>query len=352
MELFVRYPANPIIQPGPPAWRQAVTFNPAVIADPAGGYALIERVSGGFRPFHCSLGLQHSPDGIHFEQVGDAPVFTPAMAGSEHGSVQDPRIVALDGTYYLSFAFRPFAWASHPTGVGVPESHQVDFPGFSGKDADNQTRSGLATSIDLREWIFHSWVTAPTIDDRNVILFPEKIGGRYAVLRRPSTFVGTLANHASKPGIMLSWSQDLCNWTDPEPLLQPSLAWEDNRIGGSTPPIRTEAGWLVFYHAVQTLDANQRRVCYRMGAVLLDLENPFKVLARAHKPLLEPVEYYERVGAYIPNVVFPTSALLRDEDFTGQTAGGPCIWLYYGCCDTCIGLACASLEVVLSRLQP
>ncbi|MGF1450286.1 MAG: glycosidase [Opitutales bacterium] len=350
MDLFRRHPGNPIVQPGGPAWRRAVAFNPAVIADPAGGWALLERVAGGFRPFHCAIALQHSADGRHFSQVGDRPVFTPEMAGSVHGSVQDPRVVALDGLFYLSFAFRPYAWASHPTGVGVPESHQVDFPGFSGNDADNQTRSGLAVSADLRTWRLHGWVTDPTIDDRNVILFPQKIGGRYAVLRRPSTFVGTQANHAAHPGIQLSWSDDLLTWTDPEPLLAAELPWEDNRIGGSTPPIRTEQGWLVFYHGVQTLDAQVRHVCYRMGAVLLDLEDPTRVLARATQPLFEPQAYYERTGAYIPNVVFPTSALLREADFDGATGDAPYIWLYYGACDTCIGLACAPLKAVLDCL--
>jgi predicted GH43/DUF377 family glycosyl hydrolase len=350
MDLFRRHPDNPIVRPGGPAWRRAVTFNPAVIMTGEGKTCLLERASGGFRPFHCGIGLLESDDGVDFRLAAEEPVFTPAMAGSAHGSVQDPRIVALDGRYYMSFAFRPYAWASHPTGIGVPESLQVDYPGFSGDEAQNQTRSGLAVSDDLRHWSLHGWVNDPSIDDRNVILFPESIGGRYAVLRRPSRFVGTQANHAEQPGIALSWSEDLLTWTDPSALLSAELPWEDNRIGGSTPPIRTSEGWLVFYHGVQTLDADARAVCYRMGAVLLDLEDPFKVLARAREPLFEPHAYYEKTGAYIPNVVFPTAALVRPHDFDGSTAGGPFIWLYYGACDTCIGLATARMSEVMAQL--
>ncbi len=340
MSLFLRHPANPIIRPGDLPWRRAVTFNPGVIRENNRFYCF-ERAAGGLRPFHCQIGLLTSEDGVHFTQHGSEPVFTPAMAGSEYGSVQDPRVVKLEGRFYLSFAFRPYAWASNPTGVGVPESHQVDFPGFSGDDADNQTRSGLAISDDLMNWQFHGWVTPPEMDDRNVILFPEKIADRYWVLRRPSTFVGTAANHSQAPqGVMISHSTDLQTWSDPAVLFPAALPWEDNRIGGSTPPIRTERGWLVFYHGVQTIDPAVRHVRYRMGAVLLDLDNPTKVVARAEEPLLEPEEYYEKTGVYIPDVVFPTAAILIDGE----------IWLYYGVCDTAIALARAPLSAVLARL--
>ncbi len=343
--LFQRHPANPIVRPGKFAWRRAVTFNPGVIESPDGRVYLLERTAGGLRPFHCCIGALVSEDGIHFEHLKNEPVFTPEMAGSQYGSVQDPRIVRLDdGRYYMSFAFRPYAWASFPTGVGVPDSEQVDYPGFSGRDEDNQTRSGLAVSDDLINWRFHSWVTPEGMDDRNVILFPEKIGGRYYALRRPSAFVGTHANHAEQPGIQISHSSDLISWSDPEPLMQSRFWWEGNRIGGSTPPVKTPQGWLIFYHGVETVDASVKQVVYRTGIALLDLENPRKVRARHSEPVLEPTEYYEHHGVYIPSVVFPTGALLRginqDE-----------IWLYYGVCDTAIALATAKLQLVMDLFE-
>ena len=269
-QLFHRHRDNPIVIPGGLSWRQAVTFNPAVMRDEDGRFYLYERAAGSWQPFHCVIGLMVSDDGVHFRQVGDQPVITPAMLGSKHGSVQDPRIVKIEGNYLLTYAYRPYAWTSYPTGVGVPASEQVDYPGFSGRAEDNQTRSGVAISRDRLYWEHLGWVNPPDVDDRNVILFPEKYAGRYLALRRPSGFVSTEAKHTKAPSICLSRSDDLRTWTEPEPLMAPQFAWESNRIGGSTPPVRTDAGWLLLYHGVETLDPGTRRVVYRLGAAMLD----------------------------------------------------------------------------------
>lgn len=340
-ELFERHPANPIVVPGEPPWRRAVTFNPAVLRDEDGRYDLYERTAGSLRPFQCVIGLLDSDDGVHFRQVGDEPVLTPAMLGSEHGSVQDPRVVKIGGDYLLTYAFRPYAWDSYPTGVGVPESREVAYPGFSGRSEENQTRSGVARSRDRVTWEHLGWVNPPDVDDRNVILFPEKVGGAYLVLRRPSGFVSTQAEHEQAPSICLSRSNDLRSWTDPRPLLAPAFEWESNRIGGSTPPVRTEAGWLLFYHGVETLDTACRRVVYRLGAAMLDGDAPTRVIARCPEPVMEPRAYYERFGAYIPNVIFPTAAVVADGELR----------LYYGCCDTCIALATARLDDVVEHVM-
>lgn len=336
---FERHPENPIVRPGGLPWRRAVVFNPGAVAH-AGKVYLLERAAGGLRPFHCCLGLLESADGVHFRHADDEPVLTPADCGSPHGSVQDPRIVAMEDRFYLTFAFRPYAWASHPTGVGVPESRQVDYPGFSGRDEDNQTRSGIAVSEDLRHWEILGWVNPPEVDDRNVILFPEKVGGRYAVLRRPSPLVSTGAQHRGAPSIRISFSEDLKTWSEPEVVLKPEFRWENNRIGGSTPPLRTEAGWLVLYHGVETEESADRRVCYRVGAALLDLEDPRRVVARCPHFIMEPEAYYERTGLYIPNVIFPTGLVVRDG----------VVHLYYGVCDTAIALATAPLDALLGHV--
>ncbi len=334
-----RHPENPIIRPGGLPWRRAVTFNPAVWWED-GIYYLFERAAGSLRPFQCSIGLMTSEDGVHFEHESDEPVITPAMLGSEYGSVQDPRIVKLEDRYYMTYAFRPYAWASNPTGVGVPESHQVNYPGFSGNAADNQTRSGIAVSDDLRDWHHLAWVNAPDIDDRNVILFPERINGRYVLLRRPSGFVSTSARHEDQSIIQLSWSEDLVHWSDPAPYLRPRFDWENNRIGGSTPPLRTDQGWLILYHGVETVDEATRQVVYRVGAVLADLDDPTQIIARSPRCIMEPTEYYERTGLYIPEVVFPTGAVVVDGFLR----------LYYGCCDTAIGLATVPLDDLVDYL--
>jgi len=337
-DLFVRHPDNPILAPGRFAWRACVTFNPGVVFA-HGRTWLYERAAGSLRPFCCALGLQVSDDGAHFEPYSAEPVFTPAMAGSAYGSVQDPRVVALDGRWLMTYAFRPFAWHSHPTGVGVPESFEPSAPGFSGRSEDNQTRSGLAVSDDLVHWRHLCWATEAAQDDRDVILFPERVAGRYALLRRPLHLV-TPSGTVGEPAIRLSYSTDLEHWSPPAFVAGPKYAWEGGRIGGATPPIRTDAGWLAFHHGVETVNAATRRVIYRVGALLLDLDDPTRVLARTPEPLLEPQAYYERVGLYIPNVVFPTGVVLRDGT----------LWLYYGVCDTAIALATARLDDVLDHV--
>jgi predicted GH43/DUF377 family glycosyl hydrolase len=320
----------------------AVTFNPGVIRDDDGRYYMYERAAGSLTPFNCVIGMLESDDGVAFRHSVPEPVFTPEMAGSRYGSVQDPRVAKLDGLYWMTFAFRPYAWSCYPTGVGVPKSEVPHYPGFDPLKTPNQTRSGLAVSRDRAKWEFHSWITPEDIDDRDVILFPEKIGGRYAVLRRPIRHVSTDTSHGDEqPGIMVSFSEDLRKWTEPELVVAPAFAWEDNRIGGSAPPIRTPKGWLVLYHGVETQDRTVNRVCYRMGAMLLDLADPRKVLARSKSFLMEPEEEYEKHGVFIPNVIFPTAAILVDGELR----------IYYGACDTAICLASATLDSVLASLQ-
>jgi predicted GH43/DUF377 family glycosyl hydrolase len=133
---------------------------------------------------------------------------------------------------------------------------------------------------------------------------------------------------------MISFSDDLKNWSPPEIVATPRFRWEDNRIGGSAPPIRTDAGWLVLYHGVETRDRAVNRVCYRMGAMLLDLTDPRKVLGRCSRFIMEPEEYYEKHGAFIPNVIFPTAAVVVGRE----------LYIYYGVCDTAIALATVPLD--------
>jgi len=333
--LFTRHPENPIITPGLYPWRMATVFNPGVIYD-EGRFYLYERAAGGLRPFICSFGMLESDDGVRFTHSQPEPVFTPEMVGSPYGSVQDPRLVKIDGRYYMTYAYRPCAWNCHPTGLGVPDSFQPVLPGFSGRAEDNQTRSGIAISDDRLHWQHLCWPTPLDLDDRDVILFPEKIDGRFVLLRRPLQFVGPQYG-TQHPGIWISFSEDLQTWSEPKLVIHPEFAWEDNRIGGSTPPIRTEKGWLVFYHGVENQDMASRRVCYRMGAVLLDLHDPTRLIARPRSFLMEPQTYYERFGLFIPNVIFPTGAVVKEG----------LIYLYYGVCDTAIALATASLDDVV-----
>jgi predicted GH43/DUF377 family glycosyl hydrolase len=351
---FQRHPENPIVVPGKWDWRLAAVFNPAVIYD-EGRFYMWERTAGGLRPYYCYFGMLVSDDGVHFEHVSDKPVFTPTMAGSKYGSVQDPRVVRIGDTYYMTYAYRPYAWSCHPTGVGVPEAHETVHPGVvrpafdpanpgssnvSGNLPDNMTRSGLAISKDRVNWKHHVWLTPDNIDDRDVILFPEKINGRFALLRRPLQFVGPRYG-VDHPSIWITFSEDLENWSEPQLLAKAEYKWEDNRIGGSMPPIRTSRGWLTLYHGVETVDPKIRRVIYRMGAMMLDLKDPTKVIARCKSFVMEPETYYEKFGLYIPYTIFPTAGVVKDG----------ILHVYYGCCDTSIALATIPLEELVEHVM-
>jgi hypothetical protein len=106
----------------------------------------VERAAGSLRPHHCSIGLLVSEDGVHFRHVSDKPILTPEMVGFEYCSVQDPRVVKIEDTYYMTSSFRRFAWNIHPTGLGVPDVQQAQFAGFLPSEDKNQTRSGIAVS--------------------------------------------------------------------------------------------------------------------------------------------------------------------------------------------------------------
>jgi len=263
------------------------------------------------------------------------------MVGYPYGSVQDPRVVRIEDIYYMTFAFRRFAWNISPTGLGAPEASQGQFPGFDPTTDRNQTRSGIAVSQDRLHWEFFGWTTPEQIDDRDGILFPEKINGRFTLLRRPIGFVDMDTGHSEEhPSIRISYSTDLKTWSEPEVVICPQFKWEDNRIGGSAPPVRTEHGWLVLYHGVENTNPATRRVVYRLGAMLLDLKDPTKVLARARNFIMEPEAYYEKFGLFIPNVIFPTGCVVKDG----------LLWIYYGCCDISIGLATVPLEQLVNHI--
>ena len=334
-----RHPDNPIVRPGKYDWRKVVVFNPGIIKD-KGKIYMYERTAGNLRPFICYIGMLESDDGIYFRHPFDHPVFTPEMAGSKYGSVQDPRIVKIEDSYYMTYAYRPYAWSSHPTGIGVPESFQTDFPGFDGDPVKNQTRSGIAISNDLYHWEHHVWATPVELDDRDVILFPEKINGRYAMLRRPLQYTGEHYG-TEKAGIWISYSDDLENWDSTQLIIKPEYSWENLRIGGSLPPIRTPEGWLVIYHGVEMINEGNNTVIYRTGAMLLDMNDPARVLKRSKRFIMEPETYYEKFGLYIPNVIFPTGGYVENNILN----------LYYGVCDTAIALASIEIDELLEFID-
>ena len=316
----------PIIEPGLYDWRKVTVFNPAVIYENDKFY-LFERTGGKLRPFKCFIGLMESEDGVHFTHVKEEPVLTPDQLGFPYGSVQDPRIVKIDDQYLMTYALRPCTYGYSPTGLGAPEEVKPIYPHEWEKPENYLTRSGIVKSDDLVHWEQVGYTTPLDINDRDNILFPEKIDGKYVLLRRPEEYIG--ADYGTdKPGIWITYSKDLKDWEEPKLIATSEEDWEYKKVGGSTPPIKTEKGWLTLYHGVD------KENVYRAGAMMLDLENPEKVIARTEEPILEPEKYYEKFGLFIPNVVFPT----------GNVVVNDILHVYYGCCDTSISLATAPVE--------
>jgi len=324
---------NPIVTPGLFDWRKVAVFNPGAIYD-NGRVLLYERAAGSLRPFRTAIGVLQSKDGINFKHMSDKPVFTSEMLGYPQGSVQDARIVKIDDTFYMTYAFQPFAFDCWPTGHGVPDYQVSRFPEWQENGLEPMmTQSGIAASRDGICFEPLYFVTPRDIDDRDVVLFPEKINGKFALLRRPLQYVGGKYG-TDRPGIWISFSEDLLNWADTELIAVSEQPWEGLKIGASTNVVKTTVGWLLFYHGVD------HHSTYRIGAMILDLKNPAKIIARTKHFIMEPEFYYERYGLVIPNVIFPTGCVLIDD----------ILYLYYGCCDTSIALATVPIGKLLNHI--
>lgn len=289
-------------------------FNPGVTFF-QGKFYMLYRAIGEYDNYISTVGLAVSDDGINFERQPE-PLLSPQNDYEKYG-IEDLRINPLEGTFYLTY-----------TVLGSPakeggEPHQV----------------GLIKTKDFKSFERVGMITPKRFCSRNGILFPEKIGNDYVLLHRPiyaPIGSGGLTNVA--PKIMISYSYDLLHWRDDHLLMERLFWWENFKIGGGTPPIRTEKGWLMIYHGVQQLAPEN--FVYRGGIVLLDLEDPSKVIYRSEEPILEPVEDYEICGDS-PNVVFPTGLVEKEG----------VLYLYYGAADTTVCLATASLEELLFSLK-
>jgi predicted GH43/DUF377 family glycosyl hydrolase len=171
-------------------------------------------------------------------------------------------------------------------------------------------------------------------EDKNASLFPRRIRDNFVLFHRPVSVMSARAD------VWLSRSKDLRSWTTPESVMQSRNGswWDATRIGVGPPPLETPAGWLVFYHGVKQMVATS---IYRVGLVLLDLEDPTKVLRRTPSWLLGPDTKYERVGD-VPNVVFPTG--LVHDPATDE------LRLYYGAADSYVAMASANRTEVLDYM--
>ena len=331
-----RYAGNPILSPLPEhPWESEVATNPGAWYDSESKQVfMLYRTAGADDLHKIHFSLATSRDGYHFERVSDQPVFSPSADGFDAGCVEDPRIVKMGDWYYVTYASRPFPpgkyWLPKDQRSYLPPRCPPDFPWIL---RTNETSTGLALTKDFHTWIRAGRMTNPLVDDRDVMIFPEKVAGRYRMLHRPMNWIGPQFG-TEYPAMWISSSDDLLAWDDSKLLAKAEFEWENQKIGGNTPPIKTEYGWLTLYHAV----GKDRH--YRLGAMLLDADDPSIVRYRTRDWILQPEEYYELEG-YYPGVCFPC----------GKVIIGDTLFVYYGGADKYVGLATCPLAELLNDLS-
>jgi beta-1,2-mannobiose phosphorylase / 1,2-beta-oligomannan phosphorylase len=244
------------------------------------------------------LRLVASEDGINFREDSQFPAIF-GQGELESFGIEDCRVTKVGKTYYLTFT----QVSEH--GVGV----------------------GLQSTTDWRNFCHHGMMLPP--HNKDCALFSEKIGDKYFALHRPSS--PSLGGNY----IWLAESPDLSHWGQHRCLAhsRPGM-WDSARVGAGAAPIRTSEGWLEIYHGAN----DQHRYC--LGALLLDLDEPWKVLARSHEPIMEPTAEYEQQG-FFGNVIFTNGHVVKGDELT----------LYYGASDTVICGARFSLQSILNSLR-
>lgn len=330
-----RYGNNPILTPRDNDWERMQVRNPAAWYD---GRVVHMLYSARAVNNTIYLGYATSTDGYSFKRVGDDPWMAPPEGAEfDSGTVEDARMVCIEGVYYVTYMARSIGKDEFEEGRRIPGA--PDTPTWQ----KNWRRAGLLKTCDFTDYERLGPITSDEVFDANVMLFPEKVGGRYVMIHRPSGYpTGTAAclSHPleERPGMSICFSDDLLHWVDDRPLAGCIYDWERVKIGGSAPPIRTESGWLTLYHGVE--ENPETDFTYRVGLMLLDLDDPTKVIARCPGPILEPEEPWELEGT-VPNVVFPNAAVVMGDD----------VFVYYGGADTVVAVATAPLAELLETVK-
>jgi predicted GH43/DUF377 family glycosyl hydrolase len=289
---WTRLSETPILSPRGHGFESAGVFNPAVI-ERNGEVVMLYRAQDANGT--SRLGYATSKDGVHFNR-GAGPVLSPEAPYEKDGGVEDPRLVEIGGTYYLTYT------------------------GYNKKDA----QLCLATSQDLKHWERKGVILPAYKGNWNVgwtksgAILDEKIGGQYWMF-----FLGTAADKTDQMG--LAYSTDLIHWT--EATTAPVLAKRPGRFDSRVvepgpPPVMTQEGILLIYNGADD------KLVYRVGWALFDKNDPRKVLARSDEPIFGPEKDWEKAGQ-VPNVTF-VEGLVREKDR----------WLfYYGGADKHVGVA-------------
>lgn len=312
---ITRYASNPILTASDVPYKPALVFN-AGVAKFLGKYVMVFRNDYGDEAAQTMLpsdttnmGLAYSDDGVNW-QVSPKPIVV--LDQEQHGIIRtyDPRLTVMNGRCYMCFAV----------------------------DTHHGVRGGIAVTDDMEKFEVLS-LSLP--DNRNMVLFPEKVHDKYIRLERPFPVYGR--GGVDQFDIWISDSPDLKYWGNSNLLLGvENVHYANDKLGPAAPPIRTDYGWLTLFHAVD-IDPNRGKngweaswkKRYSAGVMLLDLDNPSKIRGLYKDPLIAPDASYEREGGFRNHVIFPGGMILEDS---GE------VKIYYGAADTYECLATAHVD--------
>lgn len=240
------------------------------------------------------IGYASTRDGYTIDERLPYPVFEPKLPNETQGC-EDPRISLVDNECIMTYTAYSCIFEIGLTRISVE-------------------------NILNKKWDWKSRMFPfPGVRDKNAVIFPQKIGGKYAML------------HRLEPNICLAYSHNLLHWVDKGVIMNPREgSWDSAKIGAGGPPMDLGDKWLLIYHGVDHAKT------YRLGVALLDKADPSVVLYRSTAPILEPTEAYECYGT-VPNVVFSCGSILLDDK----------LLIYYGGADTVVSVATEELGKLL-----
>ena len=308
-----RHVSNPILKPvDNHPWESSYVLNPTAI-EIDGAINILYRAIGSDNT--SVIGLAISRDGTSIDERLDEPIYVPREdfeSKSEppdgYSGCEDARAVIIDDRIYITYT------------------------GFNGSDLPAVAASSISLA-DFKQRKWDAWTKAelispPGVDDKDAAIFTEKINNQYMVLHRIDGHV--CADLIDNLDFKESKLRRCIQVFGPRKGM-----WDSEKVGINGPPIKTEAGWLLFYHGIT------RKRHYDMGAVLLDKDDPTIVIGRSAEPIMEPRLDWELRG-WIDNVIFSCGQVVRDET----------VYIYYGGADSVIGVATVSLSDLIDRLRP
>jgi len=317
---------NPILSPkAENNWESFNTFNPAALYED-GKVHLLYRAQG--YDYISVLGYASSSDGYHIDRRQDEPAYVPtADFEYKHG-----RKLADDSHPFMSLSGGGYGGAEDPRITRIGDRIYMTYVAFDGMSPQRIALTSIAVEDFLNQrWLWECpvLISPPGVVDKNAVIFPEKIHGKYVIM------------HRIYPDILIDFVDSLefdgTTWLKGKYKIAPRPnMWDSRKIGAGAPPIKTKDGWLLIYQSVGNQDPGK----YKIGAMLLDLDDPTKVLHRSNAPVLEPDERYENEG-FKSGVVYPCGAVIIKET----------LFVYYGGADSYVCVATANLSEFLSELK-